>query len=208
MAPKRKRFQLLVYRRYHQVHSGLSKFLIGFGLLLLIGAIAIKVFWSSEVGADALETMLLGSGAILVLGVLRFLFTFLVSKTAYVECKKVLRIRTPFLPLDISYKRIRNTRPSTLRDIFPPEKQKRNRKLLETYWGETVVMIELTKLPMPPGFLKAIMGPYLFDPAGNGLVLLVDDWMGFSQSLDQALTDYRAQRVSPVAQRGMYRPPR
>ncbi len=197
MAAQRKKFPLLLYRRYHQTNSGLSKFIIALGLLALSGVVALRIFGPGENPATfslALKLCL----ALLFLGVARFLFTFLVSRTAYVECRpRALKIRTPFLPLVISYRRIRNTRPVTLRDVFPPEKQKRNRKLLEAHWGETVVVIEMSRLPMSPGLLRAIMGPYFFHPDGSGLVLLVDDWMGFSQALDQALTDYRLQRTAP-----------
>lgn len=210
MADKRsKRFQLLLYKRYHQVHGGLSKFLIVLGALLIAGWVAARAFLGRAADPDALKVMLGGSLAILVLGVLRWAVTFLVSKTAYVECRaKSLKVQTPFLPLVISYRRIRNTRPTVLREVFPPDKQKRHRNLLQEYWGETVVIVEMDKLPMSPGLLKAMMGPYHFSPDGRGLALLVDDWMGFSQSLDQAISAYRAQRVTPVAQRGLYRPRR
>lgn len=203
---KKRRFALLLYRRYHQVNSGLSKFLIALGILLLAGWVATRIFLSAEISAENSQLLLWACLALLALGVLRLLFTWLVSKAAYVECKEhALRVQTPFLPLTISYKRIKNTRPSELRQLFPPDQQKRNRNLLETYWGETVVVIELTRFPLSPRLLKFLMGPYHFEPGGAGLALLVEDWMGFSQSLDQALTDYRTRRAGAATPAGMYR---
>lgn len=203
---KTRRFALLLYRRYHQVNSGLSKFLIALGILLLAGWVATRIFLGAEISAENSQLLLWACLALLALGVLRLLFTWLVSKTAYVECKEqALKIRTPFLLLTISYKRIKNTRPSELRQLFPPDQQKRNRNLLETYWGETVVIIELTKFPLAPRLLEFLMGPYHFEPGGAGLALLVEDWMGFSQSLDQALTDYRTRRAAAATSAGMYR---
>ncbi len=198
MATRRaRRFPLLLYKRYHQTRKGLSQFLIALGILSLGGLVALKIFAGAAINSDAFILMLGCGLALLAWGIARFLFTFFASKTAFVECRaRSLKIQTPFIPLVISYRRIKDNRPSVLRELFPPDQQKRDRNLLETYWGETVVVIDVNKLPLPPRLLKAVMGPYFFNPDGSGLALLVDDWMAFNQTLDQALSEYRSQRAS------------
>ncbi len=199
-AQKNKRFGLLLYQRYHQINSGVSVFLMGLGVVMLAGTGAAWLWWK-EVGADGLRALFWSALAFLVLGLLRFLFTLAVSKITYVECRpKSLKIQTTFLPLVISYRRVVDTRPSALREIFPPEEQKRNRDLLEAHWGDTVVIVDVNGFPMPVKFMRVMMGPYFFTPDGNGLVLLVKNWMELSQRLDQALTQYRGQRGTAVYQ--------
>jgi hypothetical protein len=206
MAAKRsKRFPLLLYTRFHQLNNGLSKFLIVMGIVLT-GAASVAAVSPALIPSHAMRNILLQSGLVLTIaGIARLSFTLFVAHMAYVECRaKSLKIQTPFLPLLISYRRIRGSRPSVLREIFPPETQKRHHKLLQAYWGETVIAIELNQLPMSPRLLRLMMGPHFFTPDQTELILLVKDWMKFSRSLDQALNTYRTRRAASSAPQHRY----
>jgi extradiol dioxygenase family protein len=205
-AKQKKRFQLLLYKRYHETQRGLSQVLIVLGVLLLGGWLAASFFLGDEADPNALNVLLWCSLGLFFIGLLRLMFTLLVSKVACVECRPAsLRIRTLFFPLVISYRRIKETRPSLVREIFPPETYKeRYEQLLETLWGETAIVVRLNKLPMSTGLIKTLLGPLILDPNGHGLVLLVDDWMGFSRQLDQAINDYSSRRATPVHGERLY----
>ncbi|MBN1889807.1 MAG: hypothetical protein JW850_17560 [Thermoflexales bacterium] len=205
-AKQKKRFQLLLYKRYHELHRGLSQFLIVVGVLLLGGWLAAGFFLGDEADPAALNVLLWSSLGLLVIGLLRLMFTLLVSKAACVECRPAsLQIRTLFFPLTVSYRRIKDTRPSMVREIFPPESyKKRYEHVLETFWGETAIIVQLNKLPLSAGLIKKLLGPLILDPNGTGLVLLVEDWMGFSQRLDQAINAYSTRRATPVHEERLY----
>jgi hypothetical protein len=200
---KNRRFPLLLYKRYHELRSGFGKFLIVLGLLGLAGLAGIKLFVNPDMEAGTLQGVLTICLALVIFGMLQLLYTIMVSKTGYAECRpRSLKVQTPFFPLVVSYKRIKETRTTMLRDVFPPEHHRKARELLEKYWGETVICARVSKWSVPLGILKLIVGQYLFDPKGNELVLLVDDWMTFSRQLDQSISDYNSQGRTPAAQRG------
>jgi hypothetical protein len=207
MAAKQKKcFQLLLYKRYHEMHRGLSQVLIVLGVLLLGGWLAAGFFLGDAADPDALNLLLWCSLGLFVIGLLRLMFTLLVSKVACVECRPAsLRVRTLFFPLVISYRRIKDTHPSLVREIFPPETyKKRYEQQLGAFWGETALVVRLSKLPVSASLVKTLLGPLMLAPDGHGLVLLVDDWMGFSRHLDQAVNDYNTRRATPIHEERLY----
>ncbi len=205
--PKAQRFPLLIYRRYHQVQRGMSLGLIALGSVLAVSAVSLRIIRPGAVSGDV--WLLFWAGVIIaVFGLARFLLTWAISRTAYVQCTpRNVKIQTPFMPLVFSYKRITNSRPTYLRDVFPPEKQKgARRKMLEEVWGQTVIVIDLKGYPMSKSFLRTMLGPYLLTPKGTGFVFLVQDWMGLSRQLSDYQEQWRARtsKSVPPAQRGFY----
>ena len=205
--PPTGRFPLLMYRRYHQVQRGLSLGLIALGSVLAVSAMSLRVIRPGAVSGDV--WLLFWAGVILaVFGLARFLLTWAISRTAYVQCTpRNVKIQTPFMPVVFSYKRITNSRPTNLRDVFPPEKQKgARRKMLEEVWGQTVIVIDVKGYPMSKSFLRTMLGPYLLTPKGTGFVFLVQDWMGLSRQLSDYQEQWRARtsKSVPPAQRGFY----
>jgi len=205
--PKVARFPLLIYHRYHQVQRGLSLRLVMLGIVLAISAVLLHTIRPGAVSGDVWLLFRVGV-VIAVFGLARFLLTWVISRTAYVQCTpRNVKIQTPFMPVVFSYKRIMGTRPTNLRDIFLPEKQKgARRRMLEEVWGQTVIVVDLKGYPVSRSSLQTMLGPYLLTPQGTGFVFLVQDWMGLSRQLSDYQEQWRA-RTSPSvppAQRGFY----
>ncbi len=204
---KGKKFPLLVYRRYHQVHRGVSLLLIVLGLLV-IGIALLVPLDQLRISGEQMTAVFWAGVAITALGLLRFLFTWFVSRMAYVQCTpRNVKIQTPFMPMVFSYKRIVDTRPNAVRDVFPPDKQKGLRhKMLEGLWGETVIVVDLKGYPMSRRMLQIMTGPFLLAPRSTAFVFLVKDWMGLNQQLAQYQEQWRVRTSTSLApaQRSYY----
>ena len=205
--PKAKKFPLLIYRRYHQVQRGMSLGLIALGIVLAVSAVLLRAIRPGAVSGDVWLLFWIGV-VIVAFGLARFLLTWAISRTAYVQCTpRNVKIQTPFVPVVFSYKRITDSHPTNLRDVFPPEKQKgARRKMLEEMWGQTVIVVGLKGYPASKSFLRTMLGPYLLMPKGAGFVFLVEDWMGLSRQLSDYQEQWRARtsKSVPPAQRGFY----
>lgn len=200
---KAKKFPLLVYHQYHQVHSGLSKILIAYGIVLAVSAVLLWFFRRRLIGDHV--WLLLGFGAAFFgLGLARYLATWFISRIPYVQCTpRNVKIQTTLVPIVFSYKRIQATRPTELREFFPSNRQKgTGRRMLEGHWGETVIVVELNGYPMSKSILRFLTGPFLLTPRGTGFVFLVKDWMGLNRQLADGLDQWRRRTSAPSAQRG------
>jgi hypothetical protein len=136
-----------------------------------------------------LPIILVGTGLVLTL-------TIAYRLTAYVQCRaNGLRIQLPFYRLTIPYEEIRATRPTDLFRLFPPKRLPWfQRRFAETLLGETVVVLDLTKLPQPRSWLRLWMSGFMFCPDTVGLVLAVPDWIAFRTELDEFRTKHRTRR--------------
>jgi hypothetical protein len=114
------------------------------------------------------------------------LFAYFGRAVAYVQPRHDhLRLITPFLQLRIAYRRLRSVHPADFQQLFPPRQASwAQKRLLEPFYGMTVVVLELTDYPLPPALLRLFLAPQMFSPRGKALVLLVPDWMAFSTELD------------------------
>lgn len=173
------RYPLLLYQR---VMSRLWPPTLVLGLILLL-------IWGWEwwYGTPLLRY---GSSvwlAVAGLVVLAFsLFSFFGRRMAYVQPRADhLRLVTPFLRINISYRRVRNSHPVVFQQIFPPKDASwAQRQLLEPFYGKTAVVIELTAYPISPVLLRFFLAPQMFSPEFKGFVILVPDWMAFSTEMD------------------------
>ena len=113
-------------------------------------------------------------------------FAFFGRKVAYVQVySDHLRLVTPFLRTHISYRRIYKAHPAEFKRLYPPTKASwAQDRLLSPFYGKTAVVLELKGYPLPRFLLKLFLAPQMFLPQGDGLVLLVPDWMAFSTELD------------------------
>jgi hypothetical protein len=114
------------------------------------------------------------------------LFALLGRGMAYVQPNRDhLRLVTPFLRMNISFRRLRNSHPVVFTQLFPPtEASWAQRNLLSPFYGKTAVVVELTDYPMNPRLMRFFLAPQMFSPRSKGLVFLVPDWMAFSTELD------------------------
>ena len=187
------RYQLLQYRR---VMSRLWPSALILGLLLL-------VIWGWE---WFYPTPLLEVGDNIWLAVAGLvslvfaLFAFFARSMAYVQPNRDhLRLVTPFLRMNISYRRTRNSHPAVFTQLFPPnEASWAQRNLLSPFYGRTAVVVELTDYPMSPGLMRFFLAPQMFSPRSKGLVFLVPDWMAFSTELDSFRGAWLQSQKSPT----------
>ena len=112
-----------------------------------------------------------------------------------------LRLVTPILRLNISYRRILRVNTAALATLFPPHSLRGlKRDILEPLFGQTAVVIDLHALPMPRTTLRLFLSPFFFKDTTPHLVILVKDWMGFSTELESRRTGTAA--PEPVRRRG------
>ncbi len=123
------------------------------------------------------------------LGGLVFVFTlflFIIRKAAYVQAfPAYLRVVTPFLRINISYKRFRGTTTSELRALFPPTKLSGwRRDIIGPLSSMTAIVINLNGYPVSPVLLRWFLSPFFFKDKTPHIVILVKDWLRFSAELD------------------------
>jgi hypothetical protein len=186
------RHPLLLYTR---VMDRLWRYTLALGMLLL--AVWGYSWWTGEALLHAQYyrpvvlpgevDLLLLAGAVMALGF--SLFAFFARRMAYVQPRRDhIRLVTPFLRTNISYRRILSTHPSEFAQIFPPKDASwAQRRLLEPFYGKTAVVLELSGFPMPPAALRLFLAPQMFYRRSKGLVLLVPDWMAFSTEIDSLM---------------------
>ncbi len=106
-----------------------------------------------------------------------------------------LRLQTPIFRLNISYRRIINTRPIVFGKLFPSESMPhRDRQPMKRFLGATALGIDLRGLPLPPWLLRLFLSRYMLANDQIGFVLLIDDWMRFSTQLTSLMGEWRASR--------------
>jgi hypothetical protein len=113
-------------------------------------------------------------------------FAFFSRFVAYVQATPdSLRVVTPFLRFQISYKRMRSVRPTLTQQAFPPEKSSwSQRNYLAPFYGKTALVVELRGFPTSPALLKLFLPDSMFARTTTGLVLVVSDWMQLSTEID------------------------
>lgn len=189
MTRKRKgqRFTLLLYQR---AMDRLWKTTLILGLLLA------GLWWQAPAGwVIPIPAAYEGWVFVAAVVVLAFtLFALLARRMTYVQARHDhLRLITPFLRLKISYRRVRSVHPAEFHQLYPPGAMNwSERRFLEPFIGETVVVVELFDYPLPPTVLRFFLAPQIFHPQTVGLVLLVANWMQLSTEIDSFLAQWRA----------------
>jgi hypothetical protein len=153
-----------------------------------LGLVLAVVWWQASMGRSIFnknsENMWLFVGAVVSLGFA--LFAFLARKMSYIQPHpNHLRLATPFLRLNISYRRLRHVHPVEFHKIYPPDEMKwGRRKFLDPYWGKTAVAVELNAYPISPILLRLFLPKTIFHPRITAFVFLVESWLDFSTELD------------------------
>lgn len=181
MAPAKcgKRHTLLFFRRTLD-RMWTSSFTIG----LLLGAVwAWGRFFSLPLVVIQDDFwLLLGAALALVIAG----YAFLARHLAYVQaCNTHLVIVTPFLRLNVSYRRFQAVRTVLMQQLFSKsEASWSQRAYLEPFYGKTAIVIDLSGYPLKPALLRLFWPDLMLSRRSPGLVLLVPDWMRFSTELD------------------------
>ena len=124
-----------------------------------------------------------GLGVVIAIG---GLIIWMIRKTAYVQpFNDHLRLVTPFLRLNISYKRFLRTSTANMGVLFPPKSIRSSlRDIVEPLAKMTAIVIDVKSLPMPQSTLKLFLSPLFFKDKSPHIVILVADWMRFSAEMD------------------------
>ena len=114
------------------------------------------------------------------------IFIFVMRKSAYVRpYKKYLRLSTPFLKLNISYKRIIKTRATEMSTLFLSSKLSNwQRESMAHLLRRTALVVDLNAFPMPLPILRFFLSPFFFKDKTPHFVFLVEDWMRFSAEME------------------------
>lgn len=124
--------------------------------------------------------------AIGILAILIGVFFLIIRQIAYVQAfPGYLKFVTPFLRLNISYKRIHKTIPTEMKLLFPPKSMSGwMRDIFAPLASQTAVVVELKSYPISPVILRMFLSRFFFKDKTPHLVILVKDWMKFSSELD------------------------
>jgi len=180
MAKAGKRYPLLIYTRM------MDRW---WPMIFLMGLALIALAWPfyQDLYIRLTESWrwmtLAGLGAIVVFISLVMLA---LRKSAYVQpFSDHLRLATPLLRMNISYRRIRRTTTARISALFPPKSLKGMRRdIIEPLASMTAVIVELNALPMSASTLRFFLSPFFFKDRTPHLVLLVQNWMAFSTELE------------------------
>jgi len=176
MAKGRRRYPLVVYT--HMINRWWpAVFTLGLALLALSWAL---YSWGFEDWRWLSFTSI--GGLYIFLGVL----LLLMRKSAYVQpFSDHLRLVTPFLRLNISYKRFRRASSANMGALFPRDKVSSWRaEIIEPLAKMTALVIELNSFPTSQSSLRMFLSPLFFKDKSPHLVILVNDWMKFSAELE------------------------
>ena len=125
-------------------------------------------------------------GAVGVLAILTGIFFLVLRYVAYVQpFPEYLKLVTPFLRINISYKRFRKTTTTEMRYLFPQKSLSGwVQEIFAPLASQTAMVIELTGYPVSPFMLRLFLSRFFFKDKTPHLVILVNDWMRFSAELE------------------------
>jgi hypothetical protein len=150
------------------------------------------------IGQEASQwKMLAAAGGIVTFAGLTIL---IMRKAAYIQMLPTyFRLVTPFLRMNVSYKRVRRTSTTTFGALFPPKSVSNWRaEIVQPLAKMSAIVIELTGYPMSRTVLLFFLSPFFFKDKTPHLVILVENWMQFSSELESARTGGSAVTTSQI----------
>lgn len=126
------------------------------------------------------------AAAIGVLAIVVGLIFLIAKQFAYVQPHpNSLKLVTPFMRLNISYKRIRKTTATEMHYLFPKKSMSGwLQDIFAPLASRTALVIELSSYPVSPLLLRLFLHRFFFKDKTPHFVILVQDWMGFSAELE------------------------
>jgi len=114
----------------------------------------------------------------------------LLRKGAYIQpFSDHFKLVTPFLRLNISYKRVRRTSTANFGQLFPRNSiSKAQAEIIGPVAKMTAIVIELTSSPMSRAQLRLFLSPLFFKDKTPHFVIVVNDWMPFSSEMESMRT--------------------
>ncbi|HET9588331.1 MAG TPA: hypothetical protein VFO91_06050 [Anaerolineales bacterium] len=132
-----------------------------------------------------------------VLSILVGVFFLIIRQMAYVQpLPGHLKLVTPFMRINISYKRIKKTTTTEMRYLFPPKSLSGwLQDIIAPLGSRTAMVIDLSGYPISPRVLRLFLSRFFFKDKTPHLVILVDDWLRFSAELESMRTGINLQSV-------------
>jgi hypothetical protein len=120
------------------------------------------------------------------LSILIGVFFWVIRFFAYVQpYPTYLKLVTPFIRINISYKRIKKTTSAEMRYLFSMKSMSGwVQDIFSPLANNTAVVIELTGYPISPSLLRLFLSRFFFKDKTPHFVILVKDWMRFSSELE------------------------
>lgn len=121
-----------------------------------------------------------------VLAILVGIFFLIIRQIAYIQAfPGYVKLVTPFMRLNISYKRIHKTTVSEMQLLFPPKGMSGWMKdIFEPLASQTAIVIELKSYPVSPVLLRMFLSKFFFKDKTPHFVILVKDWMRLSSEIE------------------------
>jgi hypothetical protein len=121
------------------------------------------------------------------------ILALLMRGRGYIQARdRYVLLRVPFFRLRIPYHDIENVRMASFREIYQDvDLNWASRRFLKPYFKNTVATLLLKRFPIASGLLRVFIPSYLFLPKGTGLLLLIQDYIGFNTEVDSRLNAYR-----------------
>jgi len=130
-----------------------------------------------------------GIGALaIIIGV----FFLVIRQIAYIQpFPGYIKLVTPFMRVNISYKRLIKTTTSEMKYLFPPKSLNRwslEREIFAPLASQTAIILELKSYPVSPALLRMFLSRFFFKDKTPHFVILVKDWMKLSTEIDSFRT--------------------
>lgn len=137
-----------------------------------------------------------------VLAILTGIFFLVIRQIAYIQpFPAYIKLVTPFLRVNISYKRLHKTTTNEMRQLFPPKNMSGwMRDIFEPLASQTAIVLELKSYPVSPFLLRMFLSRFFFKDKTPHFVILVKDWMGLSTEIDSFRTGTEP-NTTPVRKR-------
>ena len=126
-------------------------------------------------------------------------FFWIARYVAYVQpLPNSLKLVTPFMRLNISYKRFKKTTATEMRYLFPYKSMSGwVRDIFSPLANKTALVIDLNGYPISPFLLRLFLSRFFFKDKTPHLVILVQDWMRFSAELESMRSGFDPNPPAP-----------
>jgi len=126
------------------------------------------------------------------LAVIVGIFVLVLRQIAYIQpFPGYIKLVTPFMRVNISYKRLNKTTTSEMKQLFPPKSLSRwslEREIFAPLASQTAIILELKSYPVSPALLRMFLSRFFFKDKTPHFVILVQDWMKLSTEIDSFRT--------------------
>lgn len=114
------------------------------------------------------------------------IFFWVIRYFAYVQpFPTYLKFVTPFMRVNISYKRFQRTTTAEMRNLFAYKSMSGwVREIFSPLANKTALVIDLNGYPISPVLLRLFLSRFFFKDKTTHIVILVQDWMRFSSELE------------------------